>query len=327
MASSYQTGLKRDTSTRALALSMPAGTIAEFPIPGSPTVSNICLGPDGNLWFTTEAGSPYLGKITHEGIASLYTLPLSGNHGGICVGPDGWLWFTDFTNNSVIKLDPASPNPASPVLTTYACVAGAGPGGIASDGTNLWFIESTSTKLTRITTAGVQTQFTPGRLEHGPGMGVGAFSGILYTCAQNTARIDQTAVATGVTTLLGNVPAGAGSTPYTIVEGPDGNLWYTEFGNLAGVGRVAKITHAGVSTEYAIPTANPTMGGICAGPDGNLWATEKNGNKIARITTAGVITEYACPTAGANPDKICATADGRLAFTEHDIGKIGFITT
>lgn len=302
----------------------PSTVMVEYQVPGAPVISNICLGPDGHLWFTTETGSVFVGRITHEGAITLYTLPLGGNHGGICTGPDGMVWFTDFTNNSVIKLDPASPDTLNPIITTFPCFAGAGPGGIISDGVNLWFIESLTVKLTKITTAGVQTRFTPGRLEHGPGMGAGAFAGILYTCAQNNARIDQTDIATGVTTLLGNTPTAA-STPYAIVEGPDGNLWYTEFANVGGFGRVAKITHAGVSTEFVMPTPNPQMGGICAGPDGNLWATEKQGNKIARVSTAGVISEFPIPSPASNPDKVCATLDRRVAFTEHDTGKIGFI--
>jgi virginiamycin B lyase len=47
----------------------------------------------------------------------------------------------------------------------------------------------------------------------------------------------------------------------------------------------ARITTAGVVTEFSVPTANGQPWGIAAGSDGTLWFTEINGNKIGRITT------------------------------------------
>jgi virginiamycin B lyase len=54
-----------------------------------------------------------------------------------------------------------------------------------------------------------------------------------------------------------------------ITAGSDGNMWFT----VATVGKdVAKITPAGVVTEYALPEANGATG-IAAGPEGKLWLT------------------------------------------------------
>jgi virginiamycin B lyase len=70
--------------------------------------------------------------------------------------------------------------------------------------------------------------------------------------------------------------------PYGITAGPDGNLWFTlRLGNTIG-----RITPAGVSTEFAIPTANSRSEGITAGPDGNVWFAETLASKIGRITTS-----------------------------------------
>jgi streptogramin lyase len=66
-----------------------------------------------------------------------------------------------------------------------------------------------------------------------------------------------------------------------ITAGPDGNLWFTEYGG----NKIGRITTAGSITEFAIPTANSGPTGITAGHDGNLWFTESNGNKIGRITS------------------------------------------
>ncbi len=68
------------------------------------------------------------------------------------------------------------------------------------------------------------------------------------------------------------------------------------------IGKIGRITTAGVITEYPIPTAASSPFQITAGPDGALWFTEGNSvGKIGRITTAGVITEYPIPTASGNP--------------------------
>jgi virginiamycin B lyase len=116
----------------------------------------------------------------------------------------------------------------------------------------------------------------------------------------------------------------ANSGPIGIAEGPDGNLWFTE-----SVGKIGRITPAGVITEFTVPTTGGGPDGITAGPDGNLWFTEAEANKIGRITTAGVITEFNIPTANSRPDSITTGPDGNLWFTETAPGanQIGRITT
>ncbi len=72
----------------------------------------------------------------------------------------------------------------------------------------------------------------------------------------------------------------ADSVPLGITAGPDGNLWFTEW----GVDKIGKITTGGTITGYPVPTANAQPEGITAGPDGNLWFTESASNKIGKIT-------------------------------------------
>jgi virginiamycin B lyase len=114
------------------------------------------------------------------------------------------------------------------------------------------------------------------------------------------------------------------SGPIGITAGPDGNLWFTE-----GIGKIGRITPAGVITEFTVPTTGSGPDGITAGPDGNLWFTEDQANQIGRITTAGVITEFAIPTANSRPDSITTGPDGNLWFTETApaANQIGRITT
>ena len=91
-----------------------------------------------------------------------------------------------------------------------------------------------------------------------------------------------------------------GGAPYGIAAGPDGNVWFTE-----PVGRVGKITPAGVVTEFAAgitpgmtPGSHPQA--IASGPDGNIWYTANDGppsssptgTRIVKVTPAGGVTEY-----------------------------------
>jgi streptogramin lyase len=73
-----------------------------------------------------------------------------------------------------------------------------------------------------------------------------------------------------------------------ITTGPDGNLWFTEFGS----NRIGRLTTAGAFAEFAAgitPASNPY--GIAVGPDGNIWFAEANtgsrpSNAIGRLNLA-----------------------------------------
>src|SRR5262249_40674823 len=84
-----------------------------------------------------------------------------------------------------------------------------------------------------------------------------------------------------------------------ITQGPDGNLWFTEWNLGNKIGMINPISH--LISEFTIPTANSEPEGITAGPDGNLWFTEfdyRNPGKIGEINpTTHAITEFAVPTA------------------------------
>ena len=116
--------------------------------------------------------------------------------------------------------------------------------------------------------------------------------------------------------------APAESRPWGITQGPDGNLWFSDY----GTSKVSKITTQGSVTEYALP-AGSDPAGIAQGPDGNLWVAEEATGKIAKITTQGTISEYALPSKEARPVNITPGPDGNLWFTEAGASKIAKITT
>ncbi len=117
-----------------------------------------------------------------------------------------------------------------------------------------------------------------------------------------------------------------------ITDGPDGNLWFTEFaGN-----HVDRITTTGSITRF--PAADALSSGsfplgIAAGPDNALWFTEESANRIGRINPSGHITEFSTGiSSGALPYGIALgpvpTGGGspNLWFTESGLAQIGEIT-
>lgn len=107
-----------------------------------------------------------------------------------------------------------------------------------------------------------------------------------------------------------------------ITNGPDGNLWFTEYSH----NNIGKVTPAGLITKYTSPTPNSSPFMITTGPDGNLWFTEYQANKIGKITPDGTIIEYPVPTANSNPSGITVGPDDNLWFTEFTTDKIGRLT-
>lgn len=106
--------------------------------------------------------------------------------------------------------------------------------------------------------------------------------------------------------------------PVAITVGPDKSLWFTEY---SAIGR---ITTRGKLTLYTVGTDNAYL---TAGPDGALWFTEFSGNAIGRITTHGKYTQYTNGiSSGAGPYGIASGPDGALWFTEALGGRIGRIT-
>jgi streptogramin lyase len=122
-------------------------------------------------------------------------------------------------------------------------------------------------------------------------------------------------------------PLPAGSVPTQIVEGPDGNLWFTEQGR----DNIGRITPTGTLTEFPIPNSNVMPFGITNGPDGNLWFTNfpagtATVGAIGRITTAGVITLFSAEGLQV-PLGITAGPDGNLWFVDAVSQAIGYCTT
>ena len=118
------------------------------------------------------------------------------------------------------------------------------------------------------------------------------------------------------------------SGPMCITAGPDGALWFINW----GADSIGRITTAGVTTNYSQGINCPAEAhwaepaDIAAGPDGALWYTDRGADSIGRITTAGVVTIYT-GTGISSPEGIVVGPDGALWFTNTDNNSIGRIAT
>lgn len=239
----------------------------------------IAQGPKGKLWFTLDNA---IGSISTRGYIHIDPLLAHVQPFGITEGSDGNIWFTAFYRNrtDIGKLV-GMKSTLYPVHTT-CCLENIvnGPDG------NLWFV------------------------------------GITYY--RQTDELDYVFQATTHGSVKFFFLPYQGSSSYTYVQptniaaGPDGALWFTEF----GTNSIGRMTTGGTLTnQYAVPSGQAPLD-ITAGPDGALWFTEQSG--VGRISVTGAVTEYG-GTSG-TPLIITPGPDGALWFTENN-RTIGHITT
>jgi streptogramin lyase len=264
----------------------------------------IATGPDGALWFT-EPGNNKIGRITTAGVTTEFSLTPGGRPFDITAGRDGALWFTE--SGSIGRITTTG------VITEYSIPSGLSAEFITagSDGA-LWFtvagsiisfvttgadsalsfteagdIPSTLSRIGRITTAGVVTEYpiVTGN-SHLQGITAGPDGAVWFTVAGNdgVGRIGRITTAGAASEFP--FPITSTAVPVGITAGPDGALWFTNES-----GSIGRITTAGVMTFY--PLAHSVGGGITIGPDDALWFPEPQAEAMGRITTDGTITEFA----------------------------------
>jgi streptogramin lyase len=262
-----------------------------IPVPPGPfrfaiAVSDMVLGPDGNLWSTANSGSE-IEKLTPQGAITDYPLPTGGsNPERIAVGADGNLWFAENGNNAIGKIAPAGGT-----ITEYAVPLGAAgqsePNCVVLGSDNrIWFWDESNDVLGAITSAGVVSEY-PGSIP-----ATAAVEGITSGPDGNIWVADQTANAIDKVSTAGALLASypiptAGSNVYYLAPGPDGNVWFTEF----QTGKIGRVTPSGTMTEWSTPTGASGPFVIVPGPDGRMWFGEMGAEvglgKIGYITTDG----------------------------------------
>jgi streptogramin lyase len=285
---------------------------------GTPATFTLTLASAASCTITFSAGSSALPALTvTQSAAPTGTISEFGGGAlfpfGITAGPDGNLWYTDPALDVIGRVTTAG------TITQFPVAAGsavqqitAGPDG------KMWFTEQVAGNIGRMATDGTgYVEFGSGAFGAPQGITSGPDGNLWFTEFGGAGRIGKM-TPSGVATFFG----GSALHPREITAGPDGNLWYTEFTG----GKIARITLAGVITEFAIPSGIGALpNGITSGPDGNLWFVEQGNGKIGKITPAGVVTEF--PGAGGGAYAIVTGSDGNLWFADANNGAIGRITT
>ena len=249
-------------------------TVTEYSIPTANSGSfQITAGPDGNFWFCESRGNK-VGRVTTAGVFTEF--PLAGGPYGITAGPDGNMWITEVDGNKIARMKPDGSS-----LTEFPIpTPGSRPSGIAAgpDG-NIWFAESEGNKIGRVTVSG---------------------GGAGSVAPEDVGTITEFPLPF------------AGSVPFQLTAGPDGNVWFT----LNSASNIGRITPSGNITQFEIPTPNCQPSGITTGPDGNIWFTEYVANKIGRVTVSGTFTEFPISTPNSFPFAITPAGDGNLYYTQ-----------
>jgi virginiamycin B lyase len=327
-------------------------TITEFNAgPSSPAYSanSIAAGSDGAMWFG-ETGASAIGRMTVAGAYTSFSVPGAdptiSQPAAIASGPDGALWFTgaggSLSTGFTAGIGRISTSGAITAYTTPVTIASAitaGPDG------NLWVVNGCCDgSIGQITTSGVGTKFVPpappqGTTRQMMGITTGP-DGALWYVGQSDAGGSSMApivgrvTTTGVFTDYSEAAAIAGfQFPTSITTGPDGALWFTDGGAVAGNSGVftnsaiGRLTTSGSFQRFAL--ASPAGASqIAAGSDGALWFTDRQGNGIGRITTSGSVTEYKTGIpANADPSGIALGPDHALWFTQLNVTKIGRLGT
>ena len=180
----------------------------------------------------------------------------------------------------------------------------------------LWFTNTGSNTIGRITTAGKVTSYTGTGISRPREITTGPDGALWFTNNGNNSigRITTTGTVTNFT--------GAGIFhPDGITTGPDGALWFTNTASNS----IGRITTAGTITKFKGPGISEPQA-ITAGPDGALWFTNFGTSSIGRITTSGTVTNFIDPSIN-HPEGITAGPDGALWFTNFASNTIGRITT
>ena len=121
---------------------------------------------------------------------------------------------------------------------------------------------------------------------------------------------------------FGPLPTAAAE-PQDIVQGPDGNMWFTERG-ANKIGRISG-TSPGTIEEFAVPVGTTAPDIIVVGPDGALWYTQSNGvGRMAPDNPAGAVF-FSLGMSG--PRGIAVGPDGNLWIADATNNRVVRLST
>jgi virginiamycin B lyase len=269
----------------------PVPSVTLYPLPNANSFPRgLTVDASNNLWFT-EASGNRIGELPN-GSTTFVEQPIptaSAGPNGIAVGNDGRIWFTEESASKIGAMT------TSGSFTEFATkTSGDFPVYITERGNGtMWYTGFSGGDL------GYQNESggSPGSLPLPTansvpvGIAVGPNAQLYFTesGANKVGSLYLGSVSPLETSILLPSDGGVLPDPYSIVEGPDGNMWVADLGT-AAIGRFS--TGNSSFVEYPTPTVGASAYFITAGTDGALWFSESFNGQIGRITTSGTITEY-----------------------------------
>lgn len=301
--------------------------VTEYGVGGVGMPRELVVDGSGNLWFT-EGGLGAIGRVTPNGQITSYDEGLEGaDPTGLIVGPGGDIWFGLEVDREHAYIGRIT---ASGAITLYGgFFARTNPEKLAvgPEG-NVWFISGSYVRpsIGYVTPLGAKAQFelfqTPSSLA------AGAEANMWFTAGEEEGaaigKVDLKEGGGATVTLL-RAGLSAEDRPEALVEGPDGNLWFTN--RLpATIGRVMP---NGQIDEFP---AEDYPEQIVSGSEGSLWILNTYG--LSRATTRGAISYIeAPPLEGRRLRDITIGPEGDLWFAAQqstdyyvDNGTVGRVT-
>ncbi|GAA4737688.1 hypothetical protein GCM10023350_22150 [Nocardioides endophyticus] len=262
----------------------PGGQVTEFAFPaefpGTTRLKDLDVAPDGTIWVLYESGEK-LRHIRPDGSTITdWSLDAQGDPVGdsVRVAPNGTAWVVGQFDESIVATVTDSggqllPNPPE-------CEDSLGMG---VDG-SMWC--RTSSGLNHLNPAGGGVSYPannyaayPYAIAAGP---VGSiwfgryFSGTMFT-SPDDGEVGYLDAATSQVTAY---DTGSRTAPADLVQGPDGNMWFTSIGAAAGIGHISA---GGRGALTAIGGYEPES--LTFAKDGAIFATDPTNNVIIRVTT------------------------------------------
>jgi streptogramin lyase len=253
----------------------------------------IALGPDGDMWFSVENAPTFnsLGWITPAGEITVIPpaeLMAGSRPHGLAAGPEGNVWFTDGGVGvaAIGRVTPCGPAHCTPKPEEFT--SGLPPGSdpesiVAGPDGNLWFTDVTARAIGRVVPCAAPCTPTIEEFSLGAGTGPNAIATgpdgkVWFTDAGPTRRIGQIvpcSPAPGCTPTITESADGlsAGTEPWGIAPGADGNMWFTDKGTPRAIGRIGTGAPAALQSSPAI-AGGGLVGATqtCAGATWSTWA-------------------------------------------------------
>jgi len=313
----------------------------------------ITTGPDGNAWFA-EPSAGKIGMIITSGSITEFALPSGADPQGITAytmpgTKTGTIWYTDSKNNAIGSIS-INPNNNYVVNSEIKDTAGTIPGGSQivtgtdSDST-LWFSAyNSSTGQYAIgsydpATNGFGPQALLASAQVPYGIATGPDGNIWFSEAvSNTGGVSGFASsALGVINPstpsatpkeYGNIPTTSSSAelPFRIVEGPDGNIWYT--GNIdSAIGMFNVATQKFASQDipqWQGENSSPAPDGITVGPDPDnlnvesIWFADSFGAVDVKLLASQLVVTSPPPvtTTAGTEFSVGVTATDSSGYTD-----------